>query len=169
MGHSLRYRGKRRFDAGRGHNAIGRHSLRENFNGCAYSNPLVKFFHFFIGNGNTAECPVGHTVGNAHGGKMRGEAVDFDVSAGRYAELFGTGFVAGVGVRDAQVFIICAVRVLVVDGVASFRRLHLSPKPVCVNVVSRRVLVWLYWLAVPLVLALISYPYVLPWIWEWME
>ena len=50
-----------------------------------------------------------------------------------------------------------------------FWRLHLSSKPVCVNVVSRRVLVWLYWLSVPLVLALITYPYVLPWIWEWME
>jgi mercuric ion transport protein len=50
-----------------------------------------------------------------------------------------------------------------------FWRLYLSPKPICVNVVSRRALVWLYWLSVPLVLALLTYPYVLPWIWEMME
>lgn len=50
-----------------------------------------------------------------------------------------------------------------------FWRLYLSPRPVCVNVVSRRVLVWLYWLSLPLLLALMTYPYVLPWLWEMME
>ncbi|NUU68324.1 hypothetical protein HQN64_19755 [Enterobacteriaceae bacterium BIT-l23] len=50
-----------------------------------------------------------------------------------------------------------------------FWRLYLSPKPICVNVVSRRVLEWLYWLSVPLVLLLITYPWVLPWILETME
>lgn len=50
-----------------------------------------------------------------------------------------------------------------------FWRLYLSPKPICVSVVSRRVLVVLYWLSVPLVLALLTYPYVLPWVWEMME
>ena len=44
-----------------------------------------------------------------------------------------------------------------------FWRLYLSPKPICVNLVSRRVLVWLYWLSVPLILALLTYPWVLPW------
>ncbi|MHA7845807.1 mercuric transporter MerT family protein [Serratia sp. D1N4] len=50
-----------------------------------------------------------------------------------------------------------------------FWRLYLSPRPVCVNVVSRRTLLWLYWLSVPLLLALMTYPYVLPWLWELME
>ncbi|MGB7799906.1 mercuric transporter MerT family protein [Buttiauxella sp.] len=50
-----------------------------------------------------------------------------------------------------------------------FWRLYMSPKPVCTSVVSRRVLVGLYWLSVPLILFLISYPYVLPWIWEALE
>lgn len=50
-----------------------------------------------------------------------------------------------------------------------FWRLYLSPRPVCVDIVSRRALIWLYWLSVPLLLALMTYPYVLPWLWEWME
>lgn len=50
-----------------------------------------------------------------------------------------------------------------------FWRLYLSPRPVCVNVVSRRALLWLYWLSVPLLLAIMTYPYVLPWLWELME
>ena len=53
--------------------------------------------------------------------------------------------------------------------VRGFWRLYLSPKPICTSVVSRRVLVLLYWLSVPLVLFLTTYPYVLPWIWESME
>ncbi len=52
---------------------------------------------------------------------------------------------------------------------AGFWRLYLSPRPVCVNVVSRRTLLWLYWLALPLVIALLSWPYVLSWLWELME
>lgn len=50
-----------------------------------------------------------------------------------------------------------------------FWRLYLSQKPVCVSVVSRRALEWLYWLSVPLVLVLISWPWVLPVILEMME
>ncbi|MBJ3816098.1 hypothetical protein F9C28_14465 [Shimwellia pseudoproteus] len=47
-----------------------------------------------------------------------------------------------------------------------FWRLYLAPRPVCVNLISRRMLVWLYWLSVPLVLALLTYPWVLPWFLE---
>lgn len=43
-----------------------------------------------------------------------------------------------------------------------FWRLYLSARPVCINLVSLRTLRVLYWLAVPLVLALVSWPYVLP-------
>jgi mercuric ion transport protein len=50
-----------------------------------------------------------------------------------------------------------------------FWRIYLSPRPVCVNVVSRRTLLWLYWLSVSLLLALMTYPYVLPRLWELME
>ncbi|TQI80879.1 mercuric ion transport protein [Serratia fonticola] len=53
--------------------------------------------------------------------------------------------------------------------VRGFWRLYLSPRPVCVNVVSRRTLLWLYWLSVPLVVVMITYPYVLPWLLELME
>lgn len=50
-----------------------------------------------------------------------------------------------------------------------FWRLYLSPRPVCVSVVSLSTLRLCYWLSVPLVLALITYPYVLPWLWELTE
>ncbi|RPH27771.1 hypothetical protein EHN07_10395 [Buttiauxella warmboldiae] len=53
--------------------------------------------------------------------------------------------------------------------IRGFWRLYLSPKPICTSIVSRRVLVGLYWLSVPLVLFLTTYPYVLPWLWEYLE
>ena len=44
-----------------------------------------------------------------------------------------------------------------------FWRLYLSQHPVCVKIVSLRTLHVLYWMAVPLLLILVSWPYVLPW------
>ncbi|MEX3019521.1 mercuric transporter MerT family protein [Kluyvera sp. STS39-E] len=83
--------------------------------------------------------------------------------------LFGISAAGLVGIPGASWLQIPMVLVAVGLMARGFWRLYLSPKPVCISVVSRRVLVWLYWIAVPLVLVLITYPYVLPWILERME
>lgn len=67
--------------------------------------------------------------------------------------VFGISAAGLVGIPGASWLQIPMVIVALGLMARGFWRLHLSPKPVCVNVVSRRVLVWLYWLAVPLVLA----------------
>lgn len=83
--------------------------------------------------------------------------------------LFGISAAGLVGIPGASWLQIPMVLVAVGLMARGFWRLYLSPKPVCISVVSRWVLVWLYWIAVPLVLVLITYPYVLPWILERME
>ena len=52
---------------------------------------------------------------------------------------------------------------------AGFWRLYVSRQPYCNAYVSRRVMCMLYWLAVPLVLALLFYPFFLPYVLEWLE
>jgi len=50
-----------------------------------------------------------------------------------------------------------------------FWRLHFSPKPLCAGGLSRKTLRWLYWLALPVVLFFILYPFVLPRLYEVSE
>lgn len=79
--------------------------------------------------------------------------------------LFGVsaaGLTALPGLAWLQIPMIVLALGLMVRG---FWRLYLSARPVCINIVSLRTLRVLYWLSVPLVLALVSWPYVLPWLW----
>lgn len=50
-----------------------------------------------------------------------------------------------------------------------FWRLYFSRRPYCSAHLSRRQMLWLYWIALPLILALQLYPFVLPWILEVLE
>lgn len=83
--------------------------------------------------------------------------------------LFGISAAGLIGIPAFDWLQIPMVALSVGLMIRGFWRLYLSPRPICVNVVSRRTLVWLYWISVPLVLALITYPYVLPWLLEGIE
>ena len=47
-----------------------------------------------------------------------------------------------------------------------FWRLYFSAKPLCTGRFSRRQLTWLYWILSPVVLALLFYPFFIPWLME---
>lgn len=50
-----------------------------------------------------------------------------------------------------------------------FWRLYFSKKPFCSGSISRTQMLWLYWIAVPIVLVFQLYPFVLPWLLEAFE
>ncbi len=50
-----------------------------------------------------------------------------------------------------------------------FWRLHFSRKPYCAGRISRFQMLCLYWIAVPPILLLQFYPFVLPWVYEVFE
>ncbi len=50
-----------------------------------------------------------------------------------------------------------------------FWRLYLSRKPYCSGRISRTQMLCLYWIAVPVVLFLSFYPFILPWVYEVFE
>ncbi len=53
--------------------------------------------------------------------------------------------------------------------ISGFWRLYFSKKPFCTGRLSRFQVLCLYWIAVPVILALQFYPFVLPWIFEVFE
>ena len=77
--------------------------------------------------------------------------------------LFGISAAGLVGIPGASWLQFPMIVVAVGLMARGFWRLHLSSKPVCVNVVSRRVLVWLYWLALnePLPKQVFGHPWLL--------
>lgn len=46
--------------------------------------------------------------------------------------------------------------------ILGFWRLYISSTPICEKRINRKILVWLYWLSMPVSLAMMSYPFVLP-------
>lgn len=50
-----------------------------------------------------------------------------------------------------------------------FWRLYLSSKPYCSAFLSRRAMTILYWLALPMVLIMLFYPFLLPYVLEWLQ
>ena len=54
--------------------------------------------------------------------------LDFDVAAGAFALRLRVGFILCVGIGNAKIFMITAVGIAVVDGVAAFRRFAIAFK-----------------------------------------
>ena len=99
--------------------AFGR--LRQDFDFGLRFDQGVKFVDFAVGYGNAAVRPVAVQVLCADCAHTVPHAVDFDVAARTFALRGGIGAVGIVGIRNAEVFMIAAVGIAVVDGVAAFR------------------------------------------------
>ncbi len=48
-------------------------------------------------------------------------------------------------------------------------RLFFSKKPLCTGIIQRKHLVILYFISLPIILFMLTYPFVLPWILEFLE
>ena len=81
----------------------------------------VKFVDFAIGYGDAAVDPIAAQVLRADKAEAIAQAVDFDVAAWAFALCGGMGTVGGVGVGNAEIFMVAAVGIAVIDGVAAFR------------------------------------------------
>ena len=48
-------------------------------------------------------------------------------------------------------------------------RLFFSKKPLCTGIIQRKYLVTLYFVSLPMILLILTYPFVLPWVLEFLE
>lgn len=95
--------------------------LRQNLNFSLRFDVGVKFVDFAIGYSNAAVGPIAVQVLRADKAEAVAQAVDFDVAARVFALCGGMVAVGGVGVGNAEIFMVAAVGITVVDGVAAFR------------------------------------------------